>query len=234
MIVSINQPAYLPWLGYFHRIHMSDLHIVLDHVQFEKNSFVNRNKVMTPNGPVWLTVPVRTKGRFGELSLSTVEVDNDTKWPRRHWKTIAQSYAKAPHFAEHTDFLKGIYEREWHRLTDICRETTLYLLDALGISTPIMYSSEMRPQREKDELVLELCRKAGATTYLSGALGTQYLTESLFHEQDMKVVYQDYHHPTYLQLHGDPFEGHLSVLDLLLNCGSDSLDIILSGQEPVE
>ena len=233
MIVSIHQPAYLPWLGYFHSIAASDLHIVLDHVQFEKNSFINRNKVCTPNGWTWLTIPVKTKGRFEQLSLATVEVANDRKWHQHHWKTLSQSYAKAPDFAKHQSFFQAVYDREWQYLTDICRETTRYILDALGITTPIMFSSEMDPHQQKDELVLELCQKAGATTYLSGALGKQYLRECLFQESGIQVVYQEYHHPEYPQVHQADFQAHMSVLDLLFNCGPRSLDIIMSGQEQV-
>ena len=96
MIVSINQPAYLPWLGYFHRIAVSGAHVVLDHVQFEKNSFTNRNKVRTAGGWCWLTVPVRTKGRFGDLAIRSLEIDNSTDWRARHWKTLYQSYKRAP------------------------------------------------------------------------------------------------------------------------------------------
>ncbi len=82
MLLSINQPAYLPWPGYFDRIARSDLHVVLDHVQFEKNSFINRNRILGANGPCWLTVPVRTKGRFGDLQIHEIEIDNTQRCTR--------------------------------------------------------------------------------------------------------------------------------------------------------
>ena len=177
MIVSINQPAYLPWLGYFHRIAVSDLHIVLDHVQFEKNSFTNRNKLRTPDGWSWLTVPVKTKGKFGDLSIRSLEINNSVKWHTKHWKTICQSYSKTRHFQDHAQFFESIYLREWPRLSDLCACLTGYLLRSLGITTPIFYSSDMDVVGNKDELVLQLCQTFGATTYLSGSVGRDYIRE---------------------------------------------------------
>ncbi|MFH0823907.1 MAG: WbqC family protein, partial [Pseudomonadota bacterium] len=109
MIVSINQPAYLPWLGYFHRIARSDLHIVLDHVQFEKHGFIHRNRVKSAMGWCWLTVPVRTGGRFGNISIKTAEIDNTRDWARKHRMTLEQSYGNAPYFNEHQAFFDEIF-----------------------------------------------------------------------------------------------------------------------------
>lgn len=226
MIVSINQPAYLPWLGYFHRIAASDLHIVLDHVQFEKNSFVNRNRVLTANGPTWLTVPVRTKGRFGELPINAVEVDNARDWGAKHWATIRQNYARAPHFAAAGAFLQSIYEREWLRLTDLVRETTEYLMrSALGIRTPTRLSSEMDASGAKSELILNLCKSVGASVYLSGPLGRRYLEEDRFAQAGIEVRYHDYRHPIYQQRFPG-FEPFMSAIDLIFNCGESSRDIL--------
>ena len=101
MIISINQPGYLPWAGYFDRIAKSDLHVVLDHVQFEKNSHVNRNQILGQSGPFWLTVPVRTKGRFGNLSIVNLEIDATQSWTRKHVESIRSSYSRSPFFGEY-------------------------------------------------------------------------------------------------------------------------------------
>ena len=232
MIVSINQPAYLPWLGYFHRIAASDLHIVLDHVQFEKNSFTNRNKVRTANGSTWLTVPVKTSGRFGELPISQLEIDNSSDWRRKHWATLQQSYAKAPHFAEHENFFRELYGTSWEKLVDVCARVTSYLVQSFGIKTRMVNSSTMRSRGAKDELVLNLCREAGATTYISGALGRDYLREDLFKAAGIEVVYQDYRHPEYQQTY-KPFEPYMAAVDLLFNCGPKSLEIMMKDQERI-
>lgn len=227
MIVSINQPAYLPWLGYFHRIAMSDLHIVLDHVQFEKNSFTNRNKVRASDACCWLTVPVKTKGRFGDLPIRWLEIDNSTDWPRKHWKTLSQFYGKAPYFHQHAAFFEWIYGRQWYHLSELCRETTQYLLEALGITTQLLFSLEMNPHGAKDELLLDLCRKVDATVYLSGVLGRDYLREEVFEQHGIRVEYQSYRHPEYSQYRAQRFEPYLSIVDLLFNCGPQSLDILM-------
>jgi hypothetical protein len=225
MIVSIHQPAYLPWLGYFHRIAVSDLHIVLDSVQFEKNSFTNRNKVRTANGWCWLTVPVRTSGLFGALAIDRVEIETRADWQRKHWQTLRQNYGRAPYFAAHAPFFEELYACRWTRLADLCQAMTVYLLKAFGIATPLRYSSQMESGGAKDELILNLCREAGATTYLSGALGRNYLREQLFREAGIEVVYQDYAHPVYPQTTA-PFLPYMAAIDLLFHCGPRSLEIL--------
>jgi len=233
MIVSINQPAYLPWLGYFHRIAVSDMHIILDHVQFEKNSFTNRNKIKTSHGWSWLTVPVKTKGQFKNLAINTLEINNQSKWNSKHWQTILQNYRKAPYFAQYAPFFEAAYQQEWSSLADLCWETNRYLLDTLGIQTPLLLSSQMAPSGMKDELVLNLCQKANAKVYLSGILGKNYLRESLFEEVGIQVRYQQYRHPEYTQFRGQTFESYMSVIDLLFNHGSESLEILLAEQESI-
>jgi len=225
MIVSINQPAYLPWLGYFHRIMRSDLHIVLDHVQFEKNSVTNRNKVRTSQGWCWLTVPLLTKGKFGDLHINNLQIDNVSSWSLKHEKTLRMNYSKAPHFVEYQKYFQGIYEQEWKYLMPLLNETNSYLLEAFEIKTPLLLSSTMKVEGEKDELILNLCQAVGATTYLSGPFGRNYLRESLFKEAGIKVVYHDYQHPVYKQAQPG-FEPFMSAVDLLFNYGTQSCQIL--------
>jgi hypothetical protein len=234
MIVSVNQPAYLPWLGYFHRIAVSDTHVVLDHVQFEKNSFTNRNKVRTADGWCWLTVPLKTKGRFGDLAIRSVEIDNSTDWRARHWKTLQQHYRHAPHFAEHAAYFEDVYRRDWGLLADLLRDTTAYLLRALGITTPLVFSSDMDPRGAKDDVVLDLCRKAHARLYLSGAMGKKYLRKELFEQAGIAVAYQQYRHPEYRQGSHTGFGPSMAVVDLLFNHGPRSLEVLMTHQDPID
>ena len=230
MIVSINQPAYLPWLGYFHRIAVSDVHVVLDHVQFEKNSFTNRNKIRTKEGSTWLTVPLRTKGQFGDLAINKIETANDTPWPRKHFQTMKMNYARSPHFAGHQAFFEEMYNRPWTKLNELLDYSGAYLLESLGIKTRMIKSSELDVTGTKEDLVLEICRKVGATTYLSGPLGRNYIIDENFTAAGLKIAYQDYKHPEYPQAFPG-FEPYMSVIDLLFNCGPDSLPVILENQE---
>jgi hypothetical protein len=222
MIVSINQPAYLPWLGFFDRIARSDLHIVLDHVQFEKNSFVNRNRVRSSQGAVWLTVPVRTAGRFGQLPICEVEIAH-AEWRRKHWFTLQQCYARTAHFASHARYFEQLYHREWSMLDPLLRESTTYLLNALGIRTPVLSSAGLKVAGEKSGLVLAICRSVGATKYLSGPLGRNYLDMPAFAEAGIAVEFHDFLHPVYRQCWAG-FEANLSALDLLFNCGGTALE----------
>lgn len=232
MIVSINQPAYLPWLGYFHRIAASDLHIVLDHVQFEKNSFVNRNKIRTNNGWCWLTIPLKTSGRFGDLAINGVEIDSAQRWSEKHWNSIRMNYSRAKHFEEYSSFFEIVFSQAWSRLNPLLRETTEYLLSTFGIKTRILFSSEIKPTERKSQMVLELCRQVGATHYLSGTLGRNYLDVGAFERAGIIVSYQDYKHPTYEQRHAG-FEPFMSAIDLLFNCGQKSLGILMQGQTSI-
>lgn len=233
MIVSINQPAYLPWLGYFHRIAQSGLHIVLDHVQFEKNSFTNRNKIRTSEGWTWLTIPVKTKGHFGDLAIQSLETDSSSNWRDKHWKTLSQNYAKTPFWKTLAPSLEALYAKPWTHLAELCREMNSYFLKELGIQTPLQYSSQMQSRGVKDELVLNLCKEVKADVYLSGALGRDYLREPLFNAANIKVIYQDYRHPVYRQRDYRSFEPYMGIIDLLSNHGPDSLKLLLEGQEVV-
>ena len=228
MIVSINQPAYLPWLGYFDRIARSDLHVVLDHVQFEKNSMTNRNQVRAGEEARMLTVPVRTAGRFGRLPINEIEIVNDTPWARKHWQAIQQNYSRSAFFAEHAAFFRGVYEETWERLLPLIRRITGYMLEQLGIGTRLVSSAELGVPGSKSELVLNLCRHLGATVYLSGPLGRDYLDRAAFQEAGIEVLFQDYEHPEYSQrLPG--FVPRLSAIDLLFNHGPASQEILGRG-----
>jgi len=228
VIVSINQPAYLPWLGYFHRIAVSDVHVVLDHVQFEKNSFVNRNRIRTPQGSMLLTVPVQTSGRFGALPINEIEIAATPAWARKHRESLRANYARAAHFAEHEAFFRDVYARDWKRLLPLLDHTTDYLLRSLGIGTRLVRSAGLGVPSRKSDLVVDICERLGATVYFSGALGRRYLDKDAFRRKDIRVIYQDYEHPTYSQVF-DGFESNLSVVDLLMAHGPASLEILMNG-----
>jgi hypothetical protein len=230
------QPAYLPWLGYFHRISLSDLFIVLDHVQIDKSSktgFAHRNKVRTKDGWTWLTIPLKTKGQHGNLLLDQIEIDNEQGWARKHWMTIRTSYGKAPFFREHGPAFEALFARPWPRLIDISRETLEYQLKAFGIGTPVRFSSDMQVPGANDELIVNLCRAAGATAYISGPFGRDYLSAGAFEEAGIELVFHDYHHPEYPQLY-QPFEKYMAAIDLLFNRGPQSMDVIREGNSAIE
>jgi len=227
VIVSINQPAYMPWLGYFERIARSDVHVVLDHVQFEKNSFINRNKIRSKNGVNWLTVPVSTKGQFGNLAICNLELAGPITWKRKHWESLRTSYSRAPFFDHYKLPYQQIYSQEWSGLMPFLRELLKQHVLDLGIKTPLVFSSDIPTSGHKSGLILDICKSLGATTYLSGLHGQNYIDNKAFIDNGITVEYQDYKHPVYPQA-WPGFEPHLGILDLLFNQGMDSLQIIMA------
>lgn len=232
MIVSINQPAYLPWLGYFDRIAASDIHVVLDHVQFEKNSFVNRNRIRTSQGWTWLTVPVQTKGSFGDLAINKLKIASGTRWERKHWQTIEQNYAKAPFFAEYRDAVKALYEQPRDSFISLSRAATDLLISAFSVDTRMIYSSSLPVSATKSDLVLEICCQLEASTYLSGTLGRDYLDRDAFAHEGIEVIFQDYRHPLYGQVYPG-FEENMAAIDLLFMRGEEAADMLRTTGMPL-
>jgi hypothetical protein len=225
MIVSIAQPAYLPWLGYLHRIQHSDLHVVLDSVQIGHRSFTNRNRVMTEGGPRWLTVPVHARGEHARAPIHELEVADDGRWRRKHWETIRLAYATAPHFAESSAFWEAVYERDWRLLWDLLDETTGWCREQLEVTTETVRSSELAVTETKSELILALCREVGATTYLSGPFGRDYLDRGSFEQAGIELRFHDYEHPTY-DRNGLPFEPNLAALDAIFHLGPAARELV--------
>lgn len=226
MIISINQPAYLPWLGYFNRIAKSDLHIVLDHVQYEKNSFTNRNRIRSHQGPSWLTIPLKTKGRFGSLSINSLEISENNLWRKKHWDSLRFSYAKSPFFKDYSDRLEACYLEPQSNLNNLLKMSNAYLLECLGIDTPVIFSSDLGITSVKEQLIIDLCKAVEADTYLSGPMGRNYLVPEDFNKAGIELLYHDYIHPQYYQFQRGEFIPQLSVVDLLFNEGMKSRRII--------
>ncbi len=228
MIVTVMQPAYLPWLGYFERIARSDLFISLDHVNMDANSktkFANRNKIRTSDGWTWLTVPVRSKGLHENLMLDKIEIENSISWRRKHWRSIEANYRRAPYFGDTAPRLSEIFDREWTHLVPMCDAWHTLFCELLGLTTQTIKSSTLPIRSEKQQLILDLCREKGATTYVSGPFGRDYLNPGDFSDAGIELVFHDYAHPTYAQAH-DGFQPYMSALDLLLNHGPAALDIL--------
>lgn len=227
MILTAHQPVYLPWLGLFHKIALSDTFCIFDDVQYLKKDWNNRNRIKTNPEAVWLTVPVLTSGHR-EKSIREIEINNATGWRKKHWKTMLLAYKKAPYFSRYADFFEDLYMREWDNLVKLNDHILLYLLDVLGINVEIRRASDEKFEGTKSSLILDMCKKLGADVYIFGALGKDYAEVDRFEQRGIHVYFQDYVHPEYAQLHGK-FIPYLSIVDLLFNCGDRSLDILMSG-----
>ena len=223
MILSAHQPAYLPWLGYFDKISKADVFVFLDTVQYEKNSFINRNKIKTPQGPQWLTIPVKSKGHITATLRETL-VDDSKPWRSKHLKSIEMNYRKAPYFNEFFPKLEGIQMLPASNLAELCWQQLQFWLKEFNIKTKVVRSSYLAISSKKSDLVLDLCRHFNADQYLSGIQGRDYLDESSFYTNGIAVQYQDFQHPIYTQLWGD-FLPYISIIDYWMNCGSDLQNI---------
>lgn len=226
MILSVHQPAYLPWPGYFDRIARADVFVYFDTVQFEKRSYINRNRIKTPQGAQWLTIPVKTKGHRS-MTLREIEIDESRPWRSNHLKAITLNYRKAPHFEACFPKLENLLSDAESNLVEFCWRQLRFWLEEFRIATRVIRLSELPITSRKSDLVLDLCKHFGASHYLSGALGRDYLVEQDFNANDITIEYQDYAYPRYPQLWGE-FVPNLSVLDFWMNCGT-RLDQIING-----
>ena len=220
MIVSIHQPQYIPWLPYFMKISESNVFILLDSVDFQKNGLQNRNRIKTAQGPNWLTVPIKQK--IGQKIID-VEINNDVIWQKKHYASIVQNYGKAQFAMPYIKDLEEIYARKWDRLIDLNMHILELMLQWLDISTTIIRSSSMKSEGKGSELILNLCCEVGATRYVSGIGGKNYLDEKSFTDRGIEVVYRPPVLPIYYQQQHPKagFFNNLSALDILLNCGSN-------------
>lgn len=221
MIISVHQPQYIPWLGFFDKIKRSDCFVFLDLVQYKAREFQNRNKIRTKDGAMWLTVPVISKG-LRTQKITDVLIDNESDWQNKHWGSIRSNYRRAPFFKRYESFFKETYSLKWEKLTELNVHIIKYILQELRINTPLRFESEIGTTCESTERIIELCRKLNADTYLSGIGGKDYLDEERFREENIKLEYQYYNHPVYRQVFGEPFVAHLSVIDLLFNHGEEA------------
>lgn len=236
MIIAAHQPNYLPWLGFIDKIRRADKFLVLDHVQFERQNYQNRTRVRMGQTWKWLTVPVIQKSR-DELILDK-EISNDRdgklRWGRKQFATLEQSYRGAPHFKLYAPRLREIFDAEWTKLIDLNLTLLRFCLEALEIRTPLQRTSELGEiPGQKSELVLNMCKKAGATVYLSGeGASRDYLDVEAFKAAGIDIRWQGFKHPEYPQTPlGAPFVPGLTVLDLIFHCGPAAKDV-LAGTHP--
>lgn len=231
MKVAVLQSNYLPWRGYFDIIHDVDTFVFYDDVQYTVNDWRNRNRIKSANGPVWITVPV---GNQNDRRICEVEL-RDEGWTRKHWRTIEQAYARAPHFPAISGFLGGIYARRWTSLSELNQTLVKTIAsDVLGIRTAFRDSREFSVDGRKGDRLLRLLMELGATEYVSGPAARDYLDLAAYRDAGISVVWKDYGtYPDYAQLHG-PFVPNVSIVDLLANCGPLAPHYIWGYRQPVD
>jgi hypothetical protein len=219
--IAILQSNYIPWKGYFDLINMADEFVLYDDVQYTRRDWRNRNKILTPNGTKWLTIPVDVKGKYYQKINETKISGNN--WAKKHWLTIEQFYSKANFFSEYSPVFKDFYLN--------CNEDSLSLVNAnlilivnniLGINTKITWSNHYDLYEGKTENLLGICEQAKGDIYLSGPTAKDYFDMNLAEEKKIQVEWMDYSgYPEYQQLH-EPFEHRVTILDLIFNEGPNA------------
>ena len=221
------QSCYIPWKGYFDLIQAVDEFVLLDDVQYTRADWRNRNRIKSPDGGRWLTIPVATRGT-SRAAICEIRV-RDQGWATPHWRSIEACYARSPHFRHYRDPLEALYRTATHsRLSDVNRHFLEALCRWLEIGTPLSWSMDYQLPAGRTERLVALCRKAGATTYVSGPSARSYLDEAAFRAHGIEVVFFDYAGYREYPQRFPPFDHHVSVIDLLLNVGPDARRYLLT------
>jgi hypothetical protein len=217
MILAAHQPQYLPWMGYLDKISKADVFLILDDVQYKKNEWQNRNRIKSPNGPQWITVPVRY--RFPQL-IREVAIDIRSPWSRKHREALRSSYARTPHFDEVMSAISFVWENPepWAWLWELNLRVIRAFMDLAGIQTPLHLSSDHPLPEDPNQRLIEACRIFNADKYLAGAGGADYMDLSLFEESGVGVQLQQFESPRYEQVFGE-FIPNLSAVDYFFHCG---------------
>ena len=225
MIIGILQPGYLPWLGFFEQMYRSNIFVIYDDVQYDKEGWRNRNRIKTANGVQWLTVPVLV--RFSDHPLiADIRINNEVNWRKKHLSSIKQNYGRAPFFRDYIHLFEEAYSRDWEFLIDLDLYFIMKLAECLGMGEKrIVRSSALPVNGDRTERLIQLCKHFGAETFYEGAAGRNYIDKGVFLERGIRVEFQDYEHPVYHQLYGE-FIPYLSLIDLLFNHGRESLSIL--------
>ena len=233
MRLVVLQSNYVPWKGYFDLIAAADRLVIYDSAQYTKNDWRNRNRIATSQGPVWLTIPVITAGLAGQ-SIAEARVQ-DHRWAAKHWRSIEQSMGKRPYFHLYRDEWAAWY-RHIAQL-DLLHDVNVHLLAGLarqlGIDTPVCDDTDYLPLTgTATERLVSLCAKVGATSYLTGPAGLDYIDRACFADAGIELEVIDYgRYPDYPQA-GPGFEHGVSVLDLLANVGPDARSHLIGACSP--
>lgn len=227
--ILIIQSNYIPWKGYFDAINLSDYFVIYDDMQYTKGDWRNRNRIKTAQGTKWLTVPVAMTGKFGQKINETKIADRN--WGKAHWSTLTNAYKKSKYFKEFKPLLESFYlSTQEEFLTHVNQQLIELVCQVLEINTRIVRSEDFELLEDRNERLVDICRKLGGTEYYSGPAAKSYMDESLFETAGIKVNFLNYDgYPEYEQLY-PPFEHAVSILDLLFNEGPNARKYLKSFQ----
>lgn len=219
MIVSIHQPNYLPYLGFFDKMRKSDIFVIYDDAQFNKDDFQHRNKIRIPEGWKWLTIPVEKKHKpINEIKIKNEVTWKGLKWSEYHFKNIRENYKDTPYYTSYEKDIKKVYDSVYKKLVNLNIDLINFLSQAFDINTEIVFSSDFGFKSKGTQRLVDLVDALGGDVYLSGSKGSDYLNLNLFKEKRIKVEFQEFKHPIYQQQFGG-FVKNMAAVDALFNVG---------------
>jgi hypothetical protein len=224
----MHQPNFMPWAGFFHRMQIVDLFILMDNVQYSEGTVINRVKVRNKDGWQWLTVPVLSKGRQHQL-INEVEMNSTIKWPSSIWKALELNYRKAPFWGIYGPPLKDVFNDGWTKLFDLNFALLKVLCKWLGINTEIELLSSIPHKGNRTDLLVNVAQILGANVFVTGEGCRSYLANTRFQEAGIALEFPNFQSPIYQQCYPG-FEAGLSAIDILMCCGPESLEIIMNAQ----
>lgn len=226
--IAILQSNYIPWKGVFDMMNKVDTFVFFEDVDFTKRDWRIRNKIKTPEGEIWLTIPVKKASRG--TKIYEIQISQEENWQEKHYKTITQYYKKAKYFEEYKWLLDKIYlEKKWKNLSEFNIFSNILIAKELGIKTEFINSKDLKTSGTKDDKLIEICEKLEGNYYLSGPAAKDYINNEKFKNKNINLAYIKYEYPEYKQLYGE-FNHYLSIFDVLFNCGKDAQNYIFTGR----
>jgi hypothetical protein len=223
MKAAIIQSNFFPWRGYFDVIHDVDTFVFLDDVQYTHHDWRNRNKVKTPGGVKWISVPIQ--GGINQ-KICEASIDYSQDWRDKHKHTIHHSYASAPFYASYSSEIFEIFSKKFETISELNIFSIKKISKLLGIETIFLNSKDLKIDGVKDDKLIKICQIIGADSYLSGPAAKDYIENNKFNAAKIELLYKDYSgYPEYSQLWGN-FEAAVSIIDVIFNCGEKSPDYI--------
>ncbi len=228
--IGILQPVYLPWIGYFEQMALTDLFVHYDTVQHTRRDWRNRNRIVMGGAEQLLTVPTRKTAL--DTPITEVEISYEQTWQKKHLKQLRLAYGSTPYFQPLFDEIAAVIERAPQYLWDLDTRLVAVMARHFGIDTPTAFASEVPDQSaDKNQRIIDVCKHFGADILYDGKSAQDFIDMDLFAENGIEVIFQDYQHPVYPQGKGD-FLSHMSALDLLFRHGPEARDIMLSSPRP--
>ena len=227
MIIAIQQPEHIPWVGFFNKMINSDIFVFLDNVQYKKRYFENRNRIRLADQACWVTIPVLVKGKYFQ-KLNEVEICQSKSWKDKYWGRLTHAYSKKEYWKHVSKIISPSLLNDYQYLVELNIELIMRIQNFFHIQTKVVKASEMnlKDNLKGSDLILQICKNVDSKTYISGPDGRNYLDTQAFKNNHIQIKYHDFIHPTYFQ--DGSFISHLSILDLIANLGHHGKEILES------